>query len=82
MPKHIIDLTGKVVLITGGSRGMGREMALGFAAAGADVAITSRKVEACEALAQEIGKYAPYERFRGRPLDFVYFGGGTPSYIS
>lgn len=35
-----------------------------------------------EALAQEIGKYAPYERFRGRPLDFVYFGGGTPSYIS
>ena len=54
MPKHIIDLTGKVVMITGGSRGMGREMALGFAAAGADVAITSRKVEACEALAQEI----------------------------
>ena len=54
MPKQIIDMTGKVVLITGGSRGMGREMALGFAEAGADVAITSRKVEACEALAQEI----------------------------
>ena len=54
MPKQIIDMTGKVVLITGGSRGMGREMALGFAEAGADVAITSRKVEACEAVAQEI----------------------------
>jgi len=54
MPKHIIDMTGKVVLITGGSRGMGREMALGFAAAGADVAITSRKVESCEAVAKEI----------------------------
>ena len=54
MPKHIIDMTGKVVLITGGSRGMGREMALGFAAAGADVAIASRKIEACETLAKEI----------------------------
>lgn len=54
MPKHIIDMTGKVVLITGGSRGMGREMALGFAAAGADVAITSRKVESCESVATEI----------------------------
>ena len=54
MPKHIIDMTGKTVLVTGGSRGMGREMALGFAEAGADVAVTSRKVEACEAVAGEI----------------------------
>lgn len=54
MPKHIIDMTGKVVLITGGSRGMGREMALGFAAAGADVAVTSRKVESCDVVAKEI----------------------------
>lgn len=54
MPKHIIDMTGKKVLITGGSRGMGREMALGFAAAGADVAITSRKIASCEAVAKEI----------------------------
>lgn len=54
MPKHIIDMSGKVVLITGGSRGMGREMALGFAEAGADVAITSRKAESCESVAKEI----------------------------
>lgn len=54
MSKHIIDMSGKKVLITGGSRGLGREMALGFAAAGADVAIASRKMEECEKTAAEI----------------------------
>jgi NAD(P)-dependent dehydrogenase (short-subunit alcohol dehydrogenase family) len=48
------DLTGKVALITGGSRGLGREMALAFAAAGADIAVVSRKLDACEATAGEI----------------------------
>ena len=48
------DLSGKVALVTGGSRGLGRAMALGFAGAGADVAITSRKIEACEAAAAEV----------------------------
>ena len=52
--KHIIDMSGKVVLITGGSRGLGREMALGFAHAGADLIIASRKLENCEATADEI----------------------------
>jgi NAD(P)-dependent dehydrogenase (short-subunit alcohol dehydrogenase family) len=51
---YIFDFTGKVVLTTGGSRGLGRAMALGFAEAGADVAVTSRKLEACEAVCAEI----------------------------
>ena len=41
-------------MITGGSRGLGREMTLAFAAHGADVVIASRKLEACEALAAEV----------------------------
>lgn len=49
-----LDLTGKVALITGGTRGLGRAMALGFARAGADVIVSSRKPEACQATAAEI----------------------------
>jgi len=44
-------LDGKVALVTGGSRGLGREMVLAMARAGADVAISSRKVEDCDAVA-------------------------------
>ncbi len=45
---------GKVVVVTGGSRGMGRAMVEAFAARGASLVIASRKVEACAALASEI----------------------------
>ena len=53
-PPDAFDLTGRVAVVTGGSRGLGRQMVLAFAAHGADVAIASRKVDACEALAAEV----------------------------
>lgn len=49
-----LDLTGKVALVTGGSRGLGRAMTLGFARAGADVVVASRDGAACESFAQEV----------------------------
>ncbi len=49
-----LDFTGKRVLVAGGSRGIGRSIALGFAAAGADVAICARGAEALEKARQEI----------------------------
>lgn len=48
------DMRDKVVLITGGSRGLGHELARAFAAQGADIVIASRKVEACESTAAEV----------------------------
>jgi NAD(P)-dependent dehydrogenase (short-subunit alcohol dehydrogenase family) len=49
-----LDATGKVVIVTGASKGLGRAMALGFAEAGADVVVASRKLGPCEAVADEV----------------------------
>jgi NAD(P)-dependent dehydrogenase (short-subunit alcohol dehydrogenase family) len=48
------DLTGQTALITGGSRGLGYQMARAFAERGADIVIASRKLDNCEAVAAEI----------------------------
>ena len=48
------DMTNKVAVVTGGSRGLGRQMVLAFAEQGADVVIASRKIENCEAVAREV----------------------------
>jgi NAD(P)-dependent dehydrogenase (short-subunit alcohol dehydrogenase family) len=53
-PEQLFDLTGKVAVVTGGSRGIGRAVSEGLAAAGADVVIASRKLDACEEAAKEI----------------------------
>ncbi|WP_084654283.1 SDR family NAD(P)-dependent oxidoreductase [Nocardia altamirensis] len=47
-------LTDKVVVVTGGSRGLGKDMVRAFAAAGADVVIASRKLDSCTELADEV----------------------------
>ena len=48
------SLAGRTALITGGSRGIGRSIALAMAAAGARVAVCSRKLEACSAVVNEV----------------------------
>jgi NAD(P)-dependent dehydrogenase (short-subunit alcohol dehydrogenase family) len=77
------DLTGRVAIVTGGSRGLGRAMVAGLAAAGADVVIVSRNEQSCVDYAREIevatgrtavpyglhvGKWGDLDGF----VDFVY----------
>lgn len=53
--RTLFRLDGRIALVTGGSRGIGRMIAEGFLASGAKVYISSRKAEACEATAAELG---------------------------
>ncbi|HEY2332395.1 MAG TPA: glucose 1-dehydrogenase [Acidimicrobiales bacterium] len=53
-PDPYFDLTGKIALVTGGSRGLGYQMVRAFAERGADVIIASRKLDNCERVAEEV----------------------------
>ena len=55
----LFSLAGRTALVTGGSRGIGRMIAAGFLAQGARVYVSSRKAEACNATAAELGAAGP-----------------------
>lgn len=61
----LFDLTGKVALLTGASKGMGKAMAEGLAAQGARVMLSSRKIAQCTAAADEINARIGAERVFG-----------------
>ena len=73
-------LDGKVAIVTGGSRGIGKSIAATLARAGAQVMITSRNRESCEEAAREIGANAHVEHGHvGRPEDAERVIGATLS---
>ncbi len=69
---ELFDLTGKVALLTGASKGMGRAMAEGLAEHGARVMLSSRKLDQCEAAAAEINDKCGEERVFGYACNAGY----------
>jgi NAD(P)-dependent dehydrogenase (short-subunit alcohol dehydrogenase family) len=55
--KNLFSVEGKVVLVTGGSRGIGEMIARGYVENGAKVYISSRKAEVCDRVAEELSEY-------------------------
>lgn len=56
LPK-LFDVSGKVALVTGGTRGIGEMIATGFLKGGAKVYITSRKADACEGMQEKLSEF-------------------------
>src|SRR5262245_18449819 len=59
MIENLFSLKGRVALVTGGSRGIGKMIARGFLESGAKVYISSRKADACDATAGELSALGP-----------------------
>lgn len=70
----LFDLTGRVALVTGGSRGLGKGMAEALAAAGAHVVVTSRSREQLEAAARELTAAGPHGKHAALPCDIADAG--------
>ena len=66
----MFELTGKVAVVTGSTKGIGRAMVQGLAEAGASVVVSSRKQDLCDEVAEEIAA----ARAAGTPLVLVSFG--------
>jgi NAD(P)-dependent dehydrogenase (short-subunit alcohol dehydrogenase family) len=61
--QELFSVRGKKAIVTGGTRGIGYMIAQGLLEAGAEVFITSRKADACEQAAQELGKFGTVHAF-------------------
>lgn len=72
VPTDLFDLTGKVALLTGASKGMGKAMARGLAEHGASVMISSRKLDQCQAAAEEINAACGEERVHASACNAGY----------